>query len=322
MRAIAVLCTLVLVVFAGCEQKAALTKDVAPLATTEPGFGGLEGRVVDGELRPIEGVQVNAVGPTDERDATTDALGTYRFEDLIAVPYKLSFYHPRFETRNEVITVQADETLALETSLSLSPENRPYEVLLNPIRGHYDCAAEAVILTGDCLIVWENATHSPNPFTAYDNAFIFGASKGWTTLIIQLVYSSGPNNQLDGMRFYVAPANESRDASAHHTKFAVAEGSMNPLEIRLDVGTPHAKADEWKPGGAQAQLSPTGGDLIGLAYPRGRLADSAGSVCQPDDPDRCFLGVGVAASIDFTAYVGLFYNGQEVPKGFTMVPAA
>lgn len=318
MRTAALLALLVCASLAGCQGKPGTgTNFTGSLA---PGVGDLEGRVTDDEFRPIAGVQVDLRGPVEEASTTTDETGAFAFGSLVASTYVLTALHPRFEPSKQFVAIENDTVATVDVSLKLLPENRPFSTILTPMRGHYDCAAEAVILTGDCFILWENVTGGPNPVTVHDETFSFNVSKGWTTALMQVEYSTGPNNQLDGMRFYVAPANESDVASAHHTKLAIAEGDANPLLIRLDVGQPHERADAWKPGGMNAQLDPAGGRLLGLVYPRGNGAETTETVCDPRYPDRCFLGVGLGLSIDFTARVAIFYNGAPVPDDFKFTP--
>jgi hypothetical protein len=167
--------------------------------------------------------------------------------------------------------------------------------------------------------VYENLTGEPDPIFTRTNWMIFNVRPRWTALVVELTWTSGANNQLDGMHLNLAPANESSDPDEHHTKIAVAEGPNQPLRIQLEPGVPHPSADKW-PDGSPVYHPKDGGDVFVLVTPRGKLADHTGEVCEPPpDDDKCFLGVGIGFQIEFTVYTTVFYN-TPVPAGYTGVP--
>lgn len=310
---------------AGClGAGASKSAPASSSASHTSAYGELGGMAMDEEGRPVAGVQVVAKGPLDAPESTTDAQGTFYFDHLLAGIRVLAFHHPRYETKELDVVIPANAKADAMATLRLLPSLQPYKTILPPMTGHYDCAAEAVIITGDCMEITSAVPPGyvsvPKVFTT-KNAFFFNVSKGWTDVVVQLTWTTGGANQANGMHLYLAPANESHTIEDHHTKMAVAEGPSQPLTITLDNKGPAPTAEFYPNSQEKARLSPDGGEVLAIVYPRGQAADQADQVCEPDQPDKCFLGVGAALNIDLNVYVAIFYNGDPVPPGFTMVPS-
>ncbi len=325
LRALLVAATVVLAGCIGAGDDESLDDADPTLATiTDPMFG-LNGTVTDPSGLPIADVHVTIRTGVNEVPLTTDANGFFTWGEfgngpaLLLVTYNHTDFVQTTRQFNVTSTNWGDGSVVLQPLGSGGPV--PDLVVLQPINGHYDCAMESVILTGDCMVLWEEYVSEEDPVTVEVNHFLFDAEPGWTHVVVELTWTTGANNQLDGMHLYLAPAEESVDPSEHHTKMAVAEGAEQPLRIQMDAGQLHETAERYPDNDTYAQLAPGGGGVLGLAYPRGKLAQSMGGVCEPENPDRCFLGVGVGADIQFTAYVAIFYSWVDgVDPAFTMVP--
>lgn len=280
------------------------------------GFGSLFGLVTDEELNVLSNVRVEALGTG--QSTTTDLRGGFHLNQLPEGVRRISFTRTDFEPATQEVRIAQERQTELDVRLALLPNLRPYKEVLPTLEGHYTCALEAVILTGDCMILVENLTQAEDPITSEVDHGFFSVRPGWTDAVVELTWTIGPQNQLDGMHLYVAPAEESNDSNAHHTKYALAEGNLQPLRVLLHQGQLHPTAEKYE-NGTYAELPTEGGDVIFLVYPRGKLADTMGQVCEPQAPDKCFLGLGIGLDIRFHVYVTIFYNGPA-PSDYTAVP--
>jgi outer membrane receptor protein involved in Fe transport len=83
-------------------------------------LGTLTGTVVDGNTHlPLHGVTVQLVGL--EKATLTDELGRYRFEGLVASPYKVEFSHVGYAPLVQETTVIDDQATHIQTSLLVAP---------------------------------------------------------------------------------------------------------------------------------------------------------------------------------------------------------
>ena len=83
--------------------------------------GTISGVVTDssGAVMPGVAVQVTNQGTGTIRNAITDNTGRYRFDDLMAGSYELSFARPGFETANRTLLLTA-ESRTLDVILEVS----------------------------------------------------------------------------------------------------------------------------------------------------------------------------------------------------------
>lgn len=307
---------------AGCAEPTKPSAEICDMdcaSSAAPQTGALGGTVTDLEARPLGEIMVTLHGAGSPASTSTDGLGLFGFTGLAPGEYQVEFTHADYGTTTVTHQVQSAKTTDASIALDLLPNRRPRAETFF-LEGHYDCGIEAVILTGDCLVIWKNATGQEDPATTESNTFEFNITERWTNVFIEATWTAG-TDQMDGLHVYLAPANESREASAHHTKYAVAEGGDSPLTILLQAGIPHELADVWPGSDVKAQVPAVGGEVLGLVYPRGKMSNEAGQVCDPNTPDRCFLGVGVALDLEIFAYVTVFYN-QPMPEGFSAMPKA
>ncbi|GAB3714838.1 TonB-dependent receptor [Spirosoma flavus] len=107
------------------------------LLTSLPAFahlGNLSGTVYDQSTKlPLQGVTVQLTGLG--KATVTNELGQYRFQNLVAAPYKLELSHVGFQTQVNDVTVLDDQTTTLNISLvAASVELR--EVVISSQRAH------------------------------------------------------------------------------------------------------------------------------------------------------------------------------------------
>lgn len=308
---------------AGTPGGAPVEGGSAPTATV--GTGSIAGRVLDADLRPVANVTVGINGTT--RQARTGETGDFGFAALPTGPYNLSLAHPSYEPRWVSVAVEADHAATLEVELELIPELRPRYLTWN---GHYDCAMEALIIPGDCMILVNNVTHRAenatgadlpdDPVTTESTYLFFNLTRRWAHLVVEMAWTTGGQNQLDGMRLYLAPGNESRDETGHHTKLAVAEGDAPPLRIDFYPDRPHATAEN------RSTVPASGGEVMVLVFPRGQFAQELEDQCplyyellNKTGKPGCFLGVGAGLSVHFTVYVSVFFD-RPAPPGYSAAP--
>ncbi|GAB3556213.1 TonB-dependent receptor [Spirosoma fluminis] len=83
-------------------------------------LGTLTGSVIDADTRlPLRGVTVQLVGVG--KAALTDELGRYRFDGLVASPYKVEFSHVGYAPFVQDITITDDQTTHTQTRLRTAP---------------------------------------------------------------------------------------------------------------------------------------------------------------------------------------------------------
>ena len=83
-------------------------------------LGMLTGIVFDGSTHlPLRGVTVQLVGLG--KATLTDELGRYRFDGLVAAPYKVEFSHVGFAPVIQEITITDEQTTHVQTMLTVAP---------------------------------------------------------------------------------------------------------------------------------------------------------------------------------------------------------
>lgn len=106
---------------------------------TLPAFahlGSITGLVYDQLTnRPLRGVTVQLTGLN--RATLTNELGQYRFDHLVAAPYKIELSHVGFGAQVVDATVQDDQTTTIRTGLSTAPVELS-EITISSGRGAHD----------------------------------------------------------------------------------------------------------------------------------------------------------------------------------------
>ncbi len=105
------------------KRKAVLSLVIISLVTLQTAFahlGTLTGTVVDATTRlPLRAVAVQLLG--SGKAVLTDELGRYRFDGLVAAPYKVEFSHVGYAPLVQEVTVGDDQTTHIETHLTVAP---------------------------------------------------------------------------------------------------------------------------------------------------------------------------------------------------------
>jgi hypothetical protein len=127
---------------AGCADKAADgTASTDGEATAPAGVGSLLGIVVDDAIRPLEGANVTANGPSGVLNATTDAKGEFRFDGLAAGVYLVEVSKPFYISQQQAVTVvESAEPEATRFLLTFEASTVPYANLYK-VDGFYECGA-------------------------------------------------------------------------------------------------------------------------------------------------------------------------------------
>lgn len=274
-------------------------------------YGALRGTVVDDEQRPIAGARVLLVAMQAERITRSD--GSFDFGRVGAATWTAGVTHEVYEDQNLRVEVRPDQETVVTVVLKLLPDFRPYERILH-LKGKYDCAASLLIVPGDCAPSW--LLERDEGVTKEEFSFPFTYDYLWTQVLLELTWEDAGNNQLEGMRLKVSPGNDT-NLYGHQTRLGGAEGAQKPVRLLLTNGEAHPTAENWTGTNTTATLDETGGKARALVQPRGRLAETTGTVCSPED-GRCLLGVGVGLDLKFDVYITVFYN-KQMPEGYSAI---
>lgn len=305
--------TLFLVLFAGC---AASPQPKTEAPAFEPRRGDVLGLAVDEEQRPVANVSISL---DDAPVATTDDGGRFALRGYLEGRHVLGASHPQYEPVSRDVFIIGDLEVKVELLLVTLPELRPYNFTLPALKGHYDCAAEYLIVTGDCGILYENVTCTLNncqsdPVWSEKYQFKFDVPPRWQTIVAELVWEESNTNLVDGMRLYLENANVSAQGG-HGVRVARVDGHTQPLAMRYEVGVPHAGAEAYAGTSTPAFVPPEGGPQQFRVFPMGQLWQTTRTVCSGT---RCLLGVGAALDLDFTVYATIFVN-EAAPPGYSYV---
>ncbi len=122
------------VVLAGCAggNSGPNAADAVP----ESGTGVLAGLVTDDEARPVADARVQA--PAHGLNATSDADGTFRLEDVPAGNVTIVVTHPEFENHSRHVEVVADTEVTLTLALVPLPTEEAFFELF-PFAGFQQC---------------------------------------------------------------------------------------------------------------------------------------------------------------------------------------
>lgn len=290
--------------------------DPAPVAQVDAAAGSarIHGQVRDEEFRPVLGAVISVKGTAHE--ARPDALGKYELAGLPAGTWTLVVEAEGFMRAERQIHLVNQGELQADFGLVRLPRSVAYNLTYEYV-GHYDCGAEAVIMTGDCLILLESETQTEDPLTSEQFAYNFTVKTAWESIVVELAWQYAANNQLEGMRLYLEQANGTEQG--HSYKVARAVGPGTPLRLVVHRGAAHPTADVYGPDTSEkARVPDAGGKLQLRVFPRGRLADEARQVCFYEN--YCLLGAGAGVDIRFTVLATVFYL-ERAPPGFTALPA-
>ena len=314
MRAVVAFAVLFLVL-GGCAEPAQPSQ-VAP--TLEPRRGDIVGLVIDEERQPLPYVSIVV---DEEPVTTTDDGGRFVLAQLVEGKRVVSAVHEQYEPITKDVFVVGELQVQLEFVLVKLPALRPYNFTLPALKGHYDCAAEYLIITGDCGILYENVTCTLNncqsdPVTTEKYEFEFDVPPRWSTIIGELVWEESGTNAIEGMRLYLENANLSAQGG-HGKRVARVDGTQQPLSMRYELGVPHPGAEKYDGTAIPAYVPAEGGRQQFRVFPLGYGWETTRTVCSGD---RCLLGVGAGVDVTFTLYVTIFVN-EPAPAGYSYTAA-
>ncbi len=295
MRTLPVFLFLSAVLMAGCAAPA------APGAAVPLMPSNLEGTVVDIELRPVPNATVTLL-PHD-RIGVTDENGAFSFLRLTPGNGTLQIDHPDFEPAVATILLPSGATIRQDFRLIPLPKAIPHDETFL-FQGSFDCASETLIIGADCLVLYENVTGSNDPVTNEDNAFRLLVKPNWETIYLNLTWESGAENQLEGMRLNLEHGNGS--TTGHAYQVAQTWGTEQPLELLVERGVPHPSADYYDDTDTPATIADEGEETQVRIFPRGKMTQEFGMVCQ--EPRKCLLGVGVGLDIRFEGHAIVHYT--------------
>lgn len=285
----------------------------APPQEIQPGRLVVVARMPD--LTLLGGVNVT-VGNTSR---LTDAKGEAAFGPLPAGTYPLEARKEAHRTAQQAVEVVAGEETRVDVVLAAaSNDQHAHE---NGARAHrdvyrfegrFDCSATYLIITGDCLVLLQNASEQtglPDPAsgsTEERHLIDFPLDLNWTTLIVEMVWTPQAATPAtgEGMTLALEPADA--PAGGHAVKYARASGG-SPLALRLESGVHHETAT------AEDMPNPLGGEVI-----RAR-AFVMGAAHRPGGTE--FLGVGASLQHEFQLLVSIFY-GETPEEGYSAIGAA
>jgi hypothetical protein len=277
------------------------------------------GRIADDEARPLGDMQVTLVEATEVR--MTDENGSFAFEGVAPGTYTLVATHPEYEDVVRSVQLAPGDVVRLNLTTSQLPDFRPFSETLT-FRGKYDCAAEYLIITGDCGIAFEtvscaagSCTSDPVFSEAYQ--FKFEVRERWETILLELAWTSSLGNGLDGMRMYLENTNVSAQGG-HAKKVGRVDSDDNPMALRIDRGTVRTDADFYDSTTERAFVPDEASEQQVRVFPKGQAWQTTRTICEPTR--GCLLGVGAGVNIDFDVYVTVFYN-MRAPDEFSAVPA-
>ena len=295
------------------DLAAAASPAPAPAEPTSSALttGSLSVLTLFADRTPLAGVTV--VVANESR--LTDPSGLARFDALPAGTHTLVASKTAHRTAQQEVVVAGGAEATVEVVLAAEEGGQHAHKVgfeahrdVYAFEGHFDCTATYVIVTGDCLILVENATHTagvPDPAsnaTTERNVIDFPLDVGWSALVVEMAWTEPSPPTSEGMTLALEPAQAPVDG--HAAKYARAHGA-SPLRIDLAPGVKHGTATE------EDMPNPAGGEVIrARAFVRGHGHNPGGTT---------FLGVGAATDVRFTLYVSIFYGGAP-EEGYTAVP--
>lgn len=260
---------------------------------------------------------VNVTLRNESRVTGPDGLA--RFDGLKPGPAEVVARKEAHRTAQLAVEIVAGRETAVEAVLPVNEgDQHAHEkgvfshADLYRFEGRFDCSATYVIITGDCLLLLDNATTTagaparPGDVTAERNIIDFPLDATWTVLIVEMSWASQTPTPATGGDMSLALEPSEAPAEGHAVKYARVYGG-SPLRLELASGVKHQTAT------AQDMPRPEGGEVI-----RAR-AYVAGLGNKPAGTD--YLGVGAAAQHEFELFVSIFY-GEAPPAGYTALGAA
>ncbi len=307
--------TLLGIAFAGCigdEPAVDSVDELPPVVLTgqvlTPNFNAIPGVEISFEAPVASYVDGSASNDTTIHQAVSDANGNFSLE---APPgtYVVAFHHDDFQDKESQLTFPGDITVTLQPALVDVPYNDAFD-----FDGTIQCAAEYLIITPSCdtLLGYPHERDDSAPdVSVFDDNSIFDITtpSGWQTIVLDITYDGSEHPGIAGLR----TSAYATDAEAEVFSYQRITQKWAPTSytLRIDAGSDY--------GDAVPAPDSDGGDGIRFEfYPQGHADDT---VCVPADsglPEegRCFLGIGIAQDVSFTATATIFVH-EAAPPGWT-----
>jgi hypothetical protein len=280
------------------------------------------GNVLSPNFRPLQGAVITIANPAEmlEDGTTSDELieivantevdGNFTlvsFAGSYTVRAELQGYQP--QSKQVTIPLPAGEGLVFQ----LEPANSVVPFLDSfDFDGSIQCAAEYLIMSPSCDTLLTYLSPSAAVFETRSE-FDLTTPQGWQTVVLDVEFDGSNHPGIAGLRASgYASDGEAEVLTYERIRQQWAPGSFS---IRIDAGVDY--------GDNVPAPSSDGGDGIQFKFfPQGNGDDL---LCVPDEapatdyrlaPGTCFLGLGLAADLTFTATATVFVH-EAAPDGWT-----
>jgi hypothetical protein len=285
---------LIVLLLAGCATPGS---DDAVLDAKNPPTGPtsftLVGLVQTTSFEPIAGATVTLLGTG--KNTTTAADGTFTFTRLNFVTTLVRIEADGYATQTLRVDPVA-EKMGLDVQMTRHAV-LPYQVSVK-FRGHIECAAEALIISGPCDAVWTYG--GQNPLLDSTNVFDLRVEDRWMTVVGDVVFDGSAQPGLNGLRVSVRGLND-QNATGVYEQYARFHGPSS-FTFALQPG------ETYPSGKAPTPANGTTFRFEVLPHSHGYHA-----TCLPTD--LCPLGVGAGANIEFELLLTAFYV-EAAPEGW------
>lgn len=261
----------------------------------------LRGHVLSASLQPISNATVTVVGLGVS--STTKGDGAFDFGTQERRLYTLMAKAQGFEDAS--LTVPPDLQGQVRLIMQAGDPVTAYNTTVH-FRGILQCAFEALIISPSCdsaLVALNDALEeragerpAPQPFDQ-NFTFLFGADRGWKTLVLDIIFDDDAHPGLDGLRIAVRGSLDP-DGSGEYTQYGRWHDAVS-FTARLEPGGTYTDGTEPVPASA------TGFQVD--VYPHSHAYHPA---------EQGFLGVGFAQNVRFDVFATLFYV-DSAPEGWS-----
>jgi len=268
----------------------------------------IAGVVTDEAYRPLQ-ANVTIDGVLTQ---ATGADGAFLFAGLAASPHTLRAQAPGFLPRDMSLS---PDGITQGLTVILMPEPPAGRMHTQRFLGHYDCALEALIISGSCdaLVAAANEragdagvpAQAPTPFGG-NGTFLLELPTAWRTVVLDLHFDAQAMPGLDGLRMVVR-AGGAGSGVTDYQNYARFHGDA-PFSVRLEPEGVYPEGVAPLPGNATR--------LLIEVFPHSHAWHAT---CEPPGAGPCLLGAGGATDVRFDLVASVF-EGLPAPEGFTLLP--
>lgn len=286
----ATLAVMLLAGLAGCAGSGTgqtRSQEEDPSAT----HGNVVGLVTDDEALPLGEVSIRLksvkVSPI-AISILTNSDGRFRLERVPAGRQTVLAEKIGYNPVETTITVVPGTDTTVRIVLTPKPVEEYKVIPLEPLRGHYDCAAEWIANTGSCDYEVKNATGTY--VLNVVNNHTFEVPAGWGGLLFEVTWQAGVQSAIEGIRFQMESQEDlggmfiKQDATASPFRITLNAGQVAP-DATLGYPVPQRGVKTWI-------------HVLPLGY-------FDGATC----PVQCGRGVGAALDLRYSVYITIFFGG-------------